>query len=133
MEATPLYPFGHGLSYTRFEYADLKLSAREIAATEGIELQLRVKNLGDRPGKETVQLYVEDVISSVSTPVKQLRGFVKLALEPGETKDCSFKLTADDLALYDADLRRVVEPGQFRVMIGASSDDIRLRGEFWVK
>ena len=68
-----------------------------------------------------------------STPVKQLRGFVKLALEPGETKDCSFKLSPDDLALYDADLRRVVEPGQFRVMIGASSDDIRLRGEFWVK
>jgi beta-glucosidase len=133
MEPTPLYPFGHGLSYTRFEYADLQLSAREITPTEGIEVQLRVKNSGDRPGKETIQLYVEDVISSVSTPVKQLRGFAKLALEPGETKSCSFKLAADDLALYDADLRRVVEPGQFRVMIGSSSEDIRLRGEFWVK
>ena len=111
MEPTPLYPFGYGLSYTKFEYADLQLSAREIAATEGIEVQLKVKNVGDRPGKETVQLYIDDVVSSVSTPVKQLRGFAKLALEPGETKTCSFKLTPDDLALFDADLRRVVEPG----------------------
>ncbi len=92
-----------------------------------------MKNVGDRPGKETVQLYLDDVVSSVSTPVKQLRGFAKLALEPGETKTCSFKLTPDDLTLFDADLRRVVEPGQFRVMVGASSEDIRLTGEFRVK
>ena len=133
MPASPLYPFGHGLSYTRFEYSDLKLSSREIAPTDSVELVLQVKNAGDRPGKETVQLYIEDVISSVSTPVKQLKGFAKLALEPGETKSCSFKLTPDDLALYDADLRRVVEPGQFRVMIGSSSEDIRQRSDFWVK
>ena len=133
MAATPLYPFGHGLSYTKFEYSDLKLSAAEIAPTDGVELQLQVKNVGDRAGKETVQLYIDDVISSVSTPVKQLRGFTKLALEPGETRTCSFKLTPDDLALYDADMRRVVEPGLFRVLVGASSDDIRLRGEFRVK
>jgi beta-glucosidase len=133
MDARPLYPFGHGLSYTRFEYSDLQLSSPEIAATDGIELKLKVKNAGDRAGKETVQLYIEDVVSSVSTPVKQLRGFAKVALEPGESKVCTLTLTADDLALYNADLRRVVEPGLFRVMVGASSDDIRLKGEFHVK
>jgi beta-glucosidase len=76
---------------------------------------------------------VEDVISSVATPVKQLCGFAKLALEPGETKICTLKLTPDDLALYDKDMKRVVEPGLFRLMVGSSSDDIRLRGEFQVK
>jgi beta-glucosidase len=133
LEPTPLYPFGFGLSYTRFEYGDLRLGAREVAPTEGIEVTLAVKNVGDRPGKEIVQLYVEDVVSSVSTPVKQLRGFAKVALAPGEAKSCSFRLAPDDLALYDADLRRVVEPGRFRVMVGSSSEDIRLTGEFGVK
>ena len=94
---------------------------------------LQVKNAGDRPGKETVQLYVEDLVSSVTTPVKQLRGFRKLELAPGESKTCTFRLTRDDLALYDKDLRRVVEPGRFRVMVGASSEDIRLTDEFDVK
>jgi beta-glucosidase len=133
LDPTPLYPFGFGLSYTRFEYGDLELSARELAPAEGIEVRVRVKNTGDRPGKETVQLYIEDLVSSVSTPVKQLRGFAKLSLAPGEAKTCSFRLAPDDLALYDADLRRVVEPGQFRVMVGSSSEDIRLTGEFRVK
>jgi beta-glucosidase len=133
MEPTPLYPFGFGLSYTQFEYSGLQLSAREIAPTESLEIQLRVKNIGGRPGKETVQLYLEDPVSSVATPVKQLRGFAKLDLEPGEAKTCSFTLTPDDLALYDQNLKRVVEPGQFRVMIGASSEDIRLTGDFQVR
>ncbi len=133
LEPTPLYPFGYGLSYTKFEYANLKLGAAEISPTDTIEVRLEVKNTGDRPGADVVQLYIEDVISSVSTPVKQLRGFAKVALQPGETKTCSFKLSPDDLALYDKDLHRVVEPGQFRVMVGASSEDIRLRGEFRVK
>ena len=133
MEPTPLWPFGFGLSYTRFEYSGLELSSREISPAQGIEVRLRVKNVGDRPGKETVQLYIDDVVSSVSTPVKQLRGFVKLALDPGETKTCSLKLTPDDLALYDVEMNRVVEPGAFRVMVGSSSEDIRLTGEFQVK
>ena len=96
-------------------------------------LIIQVKNTGDRPGKETVQLYLEDVISSVATPVKQLRGFAKLAIDPGATKTCTFRLTADDLALYDKNLRRVVEPGEFRVMVGSSSEDIRLTDRFEVK
>lgn len=96
-------------------------------------VQFQVKNTGDRPGKETVQLYLEDVVSSVATPVKQLRGFAKLAIDPGETKTCTFRLTADDLALYDKNLRRMVEPGQFRVMVGSSSEDIRLTDLFEVK
>jgi beta-glucosidase len=133
MEPTPLYPFGFGLSYTQFECDGLQLSAREIAPTEGLEIQLQVKNIGGRPGTETIQLYLEDMVSSVATPVKQLRGFTRLTLAPGEAKSCSFKLTPDDLALYDQDLRRVVEPGQFRVMVGSSSQDIRLSGEFQVR
>ena len=92
----------------------------------GLEIQVQVKNTGDRPGKETVQLYLEDVVSSVATPVKQLGGFAKPAIDPGETKTCTFRLTADDLPLYDKNLQRVVEPGQFRVMVGSSSEDIRL-------
>lgn len=133
LEPTPLYPFGFGLSYTRFEYSDLKLSAREILPSQSVEVSVKVKNSGERAGSEVVQLYIEDVISSVSTPVKQLRGFVKVAIPPGETRTCTFTLRPEDLALYDQDLHRVVEPGQFRVMVGASSEDIRLRGEFWVK
>ena len=133
MEPTPLYPFGFGLGYSSFEYRGLRLSARAITPAEGLEIQVEVKNTGDRPGKETVQLYLEDVISSVATPVKQLRGFAKLAIDPGETKTCTFRLTADDLALYDKNLRRVVEPGQFRVMVGSSSEDIRLTDQFEVK
>ena len=133
MEPTPLYPFGFGLSYTKFEYANLKLSAKEISPSDSVEVQLEVKNTGSRPGAEVVQLYLEDVVSSVSTPVKELRGFAKVVLQPGETKTCAFKLLPNDLALYDKDLHRVVEPGQFRLMVGASSEDIRLRGDFWVK
>ena len=133
LEPTPLYPFGFGLSYTRFAYSDLHLGAPSIAPTEGIEVQLQVKNIGDRPGMETVQLYLEKPVSSVATPVKQLRGFAKLTLKPGETKTCSFQLTPEDLTLYDLNLKRVVEPGRFRVMVGSSSEDIRLTGEFQVK
>ncbi|MGA2499849.1 MAG: glycoside hydrolase family 3 C-terminal domain-containing protein [Tepidisphaeraceae bacterium] len=133
MEPTPLYPFGYGLSYTSFQYSDLELSAKAIGPADGIEVRLKVKNAGDRPGNETVQLYIDDVVSSVATPVKQLRGFVKVSLEPGETKACTLKLVPDDLALFDRDLKRVVEPGRFRVLVGSSSDDIRLKGEFDVK
>ena len=133
LDPTPLYPFGFGLSYTRFDYSDLQFSAREILPSHSVEVSVKVKNRGDRAGSEVVQLYLEDVISSVSTPVKELRGFAKVALRPGEIRTCTFTLHPEDLALYDQDLRRVVEPGEFRVMVGASAEDIRLRGEFRVK
>jgi beta-glucosidase len=133
LEPTPLYPFGYGLSYTRFAYSNSRLSGNEIHPAESIEVSVDMRNTGSRPGAEVVQLYLQDVVSSVSRPVKELRGFRKVFLEPGKTQTCTFKLVPDDLALYDKDLHRVVEPGEFRVMVGASSDDIRLQGSFLVK
>lgn len=133
MEPTPLYPFGHGLSYTSFEYSALRVSPHELSPLQGPEIQLVVQNTGNQPGMETVQCYLEDVVSSVTTPIKQLRGFAKIALDPGQSKTCTFRLTPDDLALYDNNLHRVVEPGKFRVMVGSSSQDIRLTEEFEVK
>ncbi len=133
LEPTPLYPFGFGLGYSSFEYCKLRLSARSITPTEWLEIQVELKNTGDRAGNETVQLYLEDLISTVTTPVKQLRGFSKLTIDPGQTNTCMFRLTADDLALHDKNLRRVVEPGHFRVMVGSSSEDIRLTDQFEVK
>lgn len=132
MDPKPLYPFGFGLSYTRFDYADLTLSSRALKPSDPLEVTLRLKNAGDRPGEEVVQLYLQHLVRSVATPVKELRRFAKVPLQPGETKTVSFTLTPDDLALYDADLKRVVEPGPSRILIGASSEDIRLTGDFRV-
>ena len=133
LEPTPLYPFGYGLSYTRFAYSNLRFSSEEIRPSDSIEVSVDVRNAGGRAGSEVVQLYVQDVVSSVSRPVKELHGFTKLALQPGQVRTCTFKLGPDDLALYDKDLRRVVEPGEFRVMIGSSSEDLPLQGSFRVK
>ncbi len=132
LDPRPLYPFGHGLSYTRFTYGGLRLAKKEIRPDQGLEISLEVENSGGRPGKETVQLYIEDVIASVATPVKSLRGFQKVDLQPGEKKPVTFRLTPADLALLNPRLERVVEPGLFRVLIGASSEDIRLKDEFQV-
>jgi len=133
LDPTPLFPFGHGLSYTRFEYANLRLAAAAIGANENLELRVDVRNSGARDGMETVQLYLRDVVSSVSTPVLQLRGFQKVALAAGASATLTFRLTPASLALYDQHLRRVVEPGEFEVMIGASSADIRLSDRFTVR
>jgi len=133
LDATPLYPFGFGLSYAKFEYSDLELGAEEISAGGTVEVRVKVKNVGDRPGKETVQLYIEDPISNVSTPVKKLCGFTKVAIEPGETKTCTFQLGPEAMSLINVELQRVIEPGEFRVMVGASSGDIRQTGRFRVK
>lgn len=127
----PLYPFGHGLSYTTFEYGELEL--RTPGTGDALaELEVRVRNVGDRVGKEVVQLYVADRVSSVTTPVMELRGFRKVPLEPGEEATVSFTLTALDLALVDIEGRLVVEPGAFDVMVGGSSVDIRGRTELRV-
>lgn len=133
LEPSPLFPFGFGLSYTRFDYSGLTLGSSRIGPGDGVDVTVTVKNVGERAGTETVQLYVEDVVSSVSTPTRQLRGFARVTLGPGESRACRFRLNPDDLALLDADLKPVVEPGRFRVMAGASADDVRQTGEFEVK
>ncbi|MCW5976916.1 MAG: glycoside hydrolase family 3 C-terminal domain-containing protein [Bryobacteraceae bacterium] len=132
MESGPLYPFGHGLSYTAFEYGNLRIAPKEIRPEANVEVRVDVKNTGARAGAEVVQLYLEDVISSVTTPVKELKGFEKIRLDPGQQRTVQFTLTPDHLALLDKDLHRVVEPGTFNVMVGSSSEDIRLRGSFEV-
>lgn len=117
----PLYPFGFGLSYTTFSYADVAVSRAKISVGEPVEVSVKVSNTGARRGDEIVQLYVQDEVSSVTRPVLELRGFKRVTLEPGETRVVAFTLMPDDLAFYDRTQRRVVEPGWFKVMVGGSS------------
>jgi beta-glucosidase len=130
IDPSPLYPFGFGLSYTHFEYSNLQMSKNEIITNEGLTISVDVKNVGNRFGKEVVQLYIEDVIASVATPVKELKGFEKVALKSGEKKKVFFELLSKDLALYNRELELVVEPGVFKIMVGFSSVDIQLTGKF---
>jgi beta-glucosidase len=132
VDPEPLYPFGHGLSYTTFEYRRLQLSAERIDPAGSIEIGVDIKNTGDRFGQEVVQLYIQDVLSSVSRPILELRGFSKVGLDPGRSKTVKFLLRPEDLALHNIWLERLVEPGEFKVLIGSSSEDIRLRGHFFV-
>src|SRR5690349_6293818 len=125
-----LYYFGHGLSYTQFSYSNLKIHPTRQDATGSVTVTLDVKNTGSREGVEIVQLYLRDLVSSVTTYEKNLRGFARVNLRPGETKMVTFTLKPSDLSLWDRNMKFVVEPGKFLVMVGASSEDIRLRGEF---
>jgi beta-glucosidase len=120
----PLYPFGFGLSYTTFEYTELKLSRTELSPQDSLTASVDVKNTGSRAGAEVVQLYVRDWVGSVTRPVKELKAFQKVMLEPGETKTVRFTLTAKDLSFYRADLTFGVEPGKFDVMVGGNSRDV---------
>lgn len=126
----PLFAFGHGLSYTTFEYSDLKIDNNASAKT--VKVSVNVRNTGRRDGKEVVQLYVNDRVSSVTTPQKMLKGFDKIELKAGEQKTVTFDLPYDELALWNASMQRVVEPGEFAVMIGRSAEDIALSGSFVV-
>ena len=132
MKTAPLYNFGYGLSYTTFEYSGLEIAPDRIRSAADVQVSLKVRNTGARAGKEVVQLYINDVISSVTTPVKELKRFKKVWLEPGEEKKIEFTLTPDDLSFLDANLQPTVEPGAFEVMAGASAADIRLQGSFEV-
>ncbi|WP_316837170.1 glycoside hydrolase family 3 N-terminal domain-containing protein [Pedobacter nutrimenti] len=127
-----LYPFGYGLSYTSFEFSNLRLGQQEIHAQADLEVLVDVKNTGQRKGDEVVQLYLKDEVSSVTTYESVLRGFERVGLAPGETKTVKFVLHPDDLALLDKNMNWTVEPGKFQVMIGNSSEDIRLKKEFTV-
>ena len=130
MPASPLWDFGFGLSYTTFEYANLRIFPKETGPLGEISLSVDITNTGSRSGQEVVQLYLRDVKASVMTPVKELQGFKKIFLESGENKTVEFTLNHENLAIYDRNMNLVVEPGVFEVMIGSSSEDIRVRGEF---
>ena len=121
LPVTPLFPFGHGLSYTTFAYSDLRLSPPRIAPGGTLRASVTVTNSGTREGAEVVQLYVHDEVASVTRPVRQLAGFRRISLKPGEARTVEFTLTSKELGLYDRDMKFVVEPGKFRVFVGGSS------------
>lgn len=125
-DPSPLYEFGYGLSYTSFEYSNLRIAPEKVAVGESVEITVTVQNVGEREGKEVVQLYINDEVSSVTTPVKELKGFKKISLKPGEKKDVTFELSTNDLWIIDTDMKKVVEPGFFEVMVD------KLRGRFEV-
>jgi len=127
----PLYEFGYGLSYTTFEYSDMKLSSEKISQNDILEISLTVTNTGKIDGDEVVQLYISDTKASVEREVKSLKGFARVSLKAGESKTVSFKIDKSALSFYDADAKKwVAEPGEFEVLIGASSRDIRLKSKF---
>jgi beta-glucosidase len=128
MPGTPLYPFGYGLGYTSFKYSNLRIDPSEVHGDGSAQVNVDVQNLGKRAGVETVQLYLHKQFAPVSLPVEQLRGFERVALEPGQTKTVSFRLGPGDFQFLDADMRWVVQPGTFDVMIGQSSANIAMNG-----
>ena len=120
----PLYSFGFGLSYTKFEYSNLKISANEIKPNGEVKVSVDVKNIGNLDGDEVVQLYINDVYSSVTTPEKTLKGFKRLNIKKGEIKNVEFTLTPDELSIWNREMKSVVEPGDFEVMVGGNSTDL---------
>lgn len=128
-----LFPFGFGLSYTTFTYSDLVIEPKDTDAAGTVTVRCTVTNTGNRGGEEVVQLYVRDVLASLARPVMSLAGFQRVSLLPGRAETVTFRLTREALKMLDANMNWVVEPGEFRVMIGGSSKDIRLRGSFAVR
>ena len=129
-DPTSLYPFGHGLSYTRFTYDGLTLSREEVPTDGELEVSCTIANAGERRGTETVQLYLGDPVAEVTRPLLQLAGFHRVELDPGEHAEVSFRLHADRTAFTGLDLQRIVEPGAIEVMVGPSSRDLPLRATF---
>ena len=119
--AEPLFPFGYGLSYTKFRYANLRLAPAIIPTSGNTTVSVDVSNTGDRAGDEVVQMYIHHQVSSVTQPVKILKGFERISLKPGETKTVQFNLGTEELRIYDRQMKRVVEPGKIDVMIGPDS------------
>jgi len=129
----PLYTFGFGLSYTKFKFSDLKIEKSVLSADENIKLSVKVKNIGKVTGKEVIQVYINDVISSVATPVKQLKGFKKVEINPSETKTVVFEIPYSELGLWDRNMKYIIEPGEFEIMVGSSSEDIILNKIITIK
>jgi len=129
----PLFPFGFGLSYTRFEYSGLKIIRKELSGADTVKLSLNVRNTGKFAGKEVIQVYINDKVSSVTTPVKALKGFKKVGILPGETVRVEFAIPCQELGLWNMDMKYVVEPGEFEIMVGASAEDIRLKDSVIIK
>lgn len=131
-DATPTFEFGYGLSYTSFELSNLAVEPSRIPVDGAVNIKVNVKNVGKREGEEVVQLYVNDIVATITRPVKELKGFERIYLEAGEQKTVTFQLTTEQLAFYNKNMERKVEPGIFKVMIGRSSADILLESEFEV-
>jgi beta-glucosidase len=127
--STPLWSFGYGLSYTTYAYSDMKLSASEINKDGELKVSFNVTNIGNRAGVEIAQLYIRDKYSSVSRPVKELKDFARISLNPGEKKEITFTITPDKLAFYDKKMNWGVEAGEFIIMVGPSSEDKSLLKE----
>jgi len=121
----PLYPFGFGLSYTTFGYSDVKLSSNTLSKGKSITASITLNNTGKYEGKEVVQLYIQDLVGSITRPVKELKGFQKVSLKPGESKNITFTISENDLKFYNSDLKFVAEPGDFKVFIGSNSRDVK--------
>jgi beta-glucosidase len=129
----PVYPFGYGLSYTQFSYSDISLSSTSVKGNQKLTASVTVTNTGKYEGKEVVQLYIRDVVGSVTRPVKELKGFQKISLKPGESKTVSFTITPEDLKFYNYDLKFDWEAGEFQIMIGTNSQDLKMAKVNWVK
>lgn len=127
LRGKPLYPFGYGLSYTQFDYSNLQINKNSIKPSESAQIQFSLSNIGEYDGDEVVQLYIKDELASVARPIIELKGFQRIHLKQGETKTVQFEITPAMLTLLNKEMAPVVEPGDFRIMIGSSSNDIRLR------
>jgi len=129
VDSTPLFPFGHGRSYTTFEVRDLLISETEVPTDGEFTVSVRVRNTGPRAGDEVVQLYLHDVVAQVARPVKQLTGFARVRVEPGRSAEVRFRVHADRTSYTNHELRRIVEPGDFEVLVGTSAGDLPCRGK----
>ena len=126
-DASPLYAFGYGLSYTTFTVGNPRLTKKRIPRDGSTRLLVDVTNTGEREGTEMIQMYIRDLVSSVTRPVKELKGFERISLQPGEKKVVGFDITPDRLAFYDVNMKHLVEPGDFAIMVGTSSRDCDLQ------